>query len=122
MRRIEVLTPTEHADARGSILTFLPPEAIVEYNLITYRAGSVRGLHWHPHFIEYMVFATGRGVLSSQDKDGGPVTLTDIYPGLSVRAVSGVAHAVRAITDMTAVAMLTRRWAESDPPLIRFEL
>lgn len=122
MRRIEVLAASEHTDARGSILTFLPHEALVEYNLITYLAGSVRGMHWHPHFIEYILFAGGTGLLSSKDKDGGPVTLTDIRPGLSVRLVSGVAHAVRADTDMTAVALLTRRWDDSDPPLVRFGL
>lgn len=122
MSEIEILTPTLHEDERGSITTFLPHEPLSEYNLVIVRGGTVRGMHYHPHFIEYLLFVSGKGTLRSQDVRGGPVALTDIYPGLSTRAIPGVAHAIFADEDVTAIALLTRRWRDSDPPIVKFEL
>jgi quercetin dioxygenase-like cupin family protein len=116
---LEVLTSTEHADERGRITTFLPHEAIIEYNLVTLGAGQARGYHWHPHFIEYLLFTAGHGHIRWRDKDGGQVHDLAIYPGLSTRAVPGIVHAVEADTDLTFVAMLTRRWDDCHPPIVR---
>jgi quercetin dioxygenase-like cupin family protein len=121
-RVLETLTPVVFSDARGSISTFLPPEAIVEYNLVTLRAGMVRGLHWHPHFIEYILVTGGHGWLRWRDVDGGEVHEEELTPGFSSRAVPGVVHAIEADTDLTFVALLTRRWDNSDPPIVRCDV
>src|SRR5690606_37047904 len=104
--QLEILPFTEFADHRGRILTFLPPEALVEYNLITTKAGTIRGEHWHPHFIEYLLFAAGTGSLIWRDIDSDERHVVPIRPGLSTRAVPGVAHAVHAETDVVQIALL----------------
>lgn len=119
MAELDILTPTVFADGRGAISTFLPPEAIVEYNLVTLHAGLVRGMHWHPHFIEYILVTNGHGWMRWRDKDGGQVHIEELKPGFSSRAIPGVVHAVTADTDLTFVAMLTRRWDSCDPPIVR---
>ena len=116
---LETMTSTDYVDERGTIATFLPHEAVVEYNLVTTYAGQVRGLHWHPHFIEYLLFVSGSGRLRWRDREGGPVHEEVVGPGFSSRAVPGIVHAVEADTDLTFVAMLTRRWDDCDPPIVR---
>ena len=119
MSTLEVLNSTNVADERGIIRTFLPHEALVEYNLVTINAGYYRGMHWHPHFIEYLLFTGGTGHLRWRDKDSGYVHDLAVYPGFSTRAEPGVVHAITADTDLTFVAMLTRRWDDCDPPIIK---
>lgn len=119
MPALEILTSTDFVDERGAISTFLPHEALVEYNLVTIRAGHLRGMHWHPHFIEYLLFTAGRGHMRWRDKDSGHVHDLVVYPGFSTRAVPGIVHAVEADTDLTFVAMLTRRWDDCDPPIVK---
>lgn len=121
MRRLEVLTPTVHRDDRGRIVSYVPPDAILEYNLVTIEAGSMRGLHWHPHFTEYLLFVSGEGRIVARDIQADNAISTAISPGLSTRAESGVAHAVYADTDLTFIAMLTRPWDQCDPPIIPFD-
>lgn len=119
MSSLEILTSTDVADERGIIRTFLPHEALVEYNLVTINAGYHRGMHWHPHFIEYLLFVSGRGIMRWRDKDSGQVHELAIYPGLSTRAVPGIIHAINADTDLTFMALLTRRWDDCDPPIVK---
>ena len=124
MADIEFLDHTDFVDRRGTVRTFLPSDPIVEYNLITLKAGDVRGMHWHPHFVEYLLFVSGEGSLTWRDiypPVGGGKSLRykrDVEAGVSTRAPIGVAHAVEATTDLTFIAMLTRRWDDSDPPII----
>ena len=122
MADIEFLDHTDYTDSRGTVRTFLPPEPIVEYNLITLKAGDVRGMHWHPHFIEYLLFVSGDGWLAWRDIEGHRTTHRRVGHGVSTRAPIGVAHSVTALTDLTFIAMLTRRWDDSDPPIIAFDV
>lgn len=119
MKTLEVLDPVIFADSRGTVTTFLPPDPIVEYNLITLRAGDVRGMHYHPHFTEYLLFVSGEGYLTWREPDDDRTWGMDVEQGISTRAEPGVAHAVRAETDLTFIAMLTRRWDDCDPPIVR---
>ena len=41
-------------DGRGGIFTWIPKEPIVEFNMLYFNPGKVRGFHFHPHFIEYL--------------------------------------------------------------------
>jgi dTDP-4-dehydrorhamnose 3,5-epimerase-like enzyme len=122
MRHLETVRPALHEDSRGTITTFLPDEPIVEYNVVTIRAGCVRGMHWHPEFTEYLLFVVGHGILRYRDIDSPEVETMYVGPGVSTRAVPGLAHAIEATTDMTFIAMLTRRWDDCDPPIIRCDL
>ena len=122
MRHLEAVRPSHYADDRGTIDTFLPHEPIVEYNVVTIREGQVRGMHWHPEFTEYLLFVAGAGVLRSRDIDSEHVAVRLVGPGQSTRAVPGVAHAIEAITDMTFIAMLTKRWDDCDPPIVRCDI
>jgi mannose-6-phosphate isomerase-like protein (cupin superfamily) len=119
-RGMEALPSSDFVDLRGVITTFVPPDPIVEYNLVTLRAGDVRGMHWHPHFTEYLLFMSGEGKVEWRDIDTLRYGLFRIRPGLSTRAVPRVAHAVTAETDVIFVAMLTRRWDDSDPPIVPY--
>jgi mannose-6-phosphate isomerase-like protein (cupin superfamily) len=125
-KRLEFLRPTMNLDTvkdgRGGILTYVPPEPVVEWNLIVTKAGKVRGMHWHPHFVEYLLFVDGHGVVVSQDRDdeaGESREVTNVSKGVCTRAPVGVAHTVLAITDLTFVAILTRKWDDSDPPIVQ---
>lgn len=122
MPHLEIVTPDLYADERGTIRTYIPSEPLVEYNVVTISAGQVRGMHWHPHFTEYLLFLRGEGELSWRDVAGDASGSLVVLPGMSTKAVSGVAHAVRAITDLSFIAMLTRRWDDSDPPIIRCDV
>ena len=122
MRHLEAVRPSHYADARGTIDTFLPHEPIVEYNVVTIREGQVRGMHWHPEFTEYLLFVAGAGVLRSRDIDSEHVAVRLVGPGQSTRAVPGVVHAIEAVTDMTFIAMLTKRWDDCDPPIVRCDI
>ena len=50
-------------DGRGGIFTWIPKEPIVEFNMLYFNPGKVRGFHFHPHFIEYLLVVDGNGTL-----------------------------------------------------------
>ena len=55
-------------DGRGGIFTWLPSEPIVEFNMLYFNPGKVRGFHFHPHFIEYLLVVHGNGTLVTRTK------------------------------------------------------
>jgi mannose-6-phosphate isomerase-like protein (cupin superfamily) len=122
---LEVLTstcnPTTVLDGRGGIFTWVPPEPILEFNLIYYRPASVRGLHYHPEFVEYLLVVEGSGALISRDgiEADGAEQVLHLSRGVCVRLPIGTMHAVYAITPMTGIAMLTRPWDECEIPAVR---
>jgi len=120
--RLELIDWTTFSDDRGTIQTYLPPDPIVEFNLVTLKAGEVRGMHWHPHFTEYLLFVSGQGILRWRDRNSDEFGSVLAHRGAATRAEPGIAHAVRAKTDMTFIAMLTRRWDESHPPIVKAEV
>ena len=50
-------------DGRGGIFTWLPEEPLLEFNMLYFNAGKVRGFHYHPHFVEYLLVVDGSGTL-----------------------------------------------------------
>ena len=108
-------------DGRGGIFTWIPPEPIVEFNMLFFRPGAIRGFHYHPHFVEYLLVVDGSGTLVAKenaegDRDSERFVL--LNKGTCVRTDRNVHHTVYAITDMTVVAMLTHRWDQSNPPIV----
>ena len=125
--KVKILRPTCNLDTvrdgRGGIFTWVPPEPIVEFNMLYFRPGKTRGFHYHPHFIEYLLVADGSGVLVTREDPQDPECEEFIHlsKGVCTRTETNVYHTVYAITDMTLIAMLTHRWDHSDPPIIRVD-
>ena len=110
-------------DGRGGIFTWLPKEPIVEFNLLFFKPGKTRGFHYHPHFIEYLLCVDGNGVLITRDDNNNPKTESaiNLSKGVCTRAEKNSYHTVYSITEMTLVAMLTKQWDSSKPPIIKVE-
>ena len=126
-KKVEILRPTCNLDTvrdgRGGIFTWVPPEPIVEFNMLYFRPGKTRGFHYHPHFIEYLLVADGSGVLVTREnpKDSDCEEFIHLSKGVCTRTEINIYHTVYAITDMTLIAMLTHQWDHSDPPIIRVD-
>lgn len=110
-------------DGRGGIFTWLPKEPIVEFNMLFFKPGKTRGFHYHPHFIEYLLCVEGNGVLVTRENKDDPKTESTINlsKGVCTRAEKNSYHTVYSITELTLVAMLTNRWDDSKPPIIKVE-
>ena len=67
--------------------------------------------------------AEGSGVMVTREHPDVPDREEFIHlsKGICTRTEKNVYHAVHAITDMTVIAMLTRRWDDCDPPIVRVE-
>jgi mannose-6-phosphate isomerase-like protein (cupin superfamily) len=124
--KVEVLPPSCNLDTvrdgRGGIFTWLPTEPILEFNTLYFRPGKIRGLHSHPHVVEYLLVVAGNGVLVTKDTVDSPAESEEfvhLAPGVCTRTPIRVPHTVYAITDLTLVAMLTKPWDECDPPVVQ---
>ena len=51
--------------------------------------------------------------------DKSTETFIHLSKGMCTRTEKNTYHTVYAITEMTIVAMLTKRWDHSDPPIIK---
>ena len=127
MKKQEILYPSCNLatvmDGRGGIFTWLPKEPIVEFNMLYFQPGKTRGNHYHPEFVEYFLVVEGSGVMVSKDSaaEGGE-TIIQMSRGMCVRNPIGVTHAFYAITPVTAVAMLSKKWDDCNPPIKREDL
>jgi len=122
---LQVLSPDCNLDTvrdgRGGIFTWYPNEPIVEFNMLYFRPGKTRGFHYHPHFIEYLLITEGSGLLVARPKNSPKSDEQHIHlsKGVCTRTETEIFHTVYAITDMTIVAMLSRKWDDCHPPIIR---
>ena len=121
---IKVLHPTCNLDTikdgRGGIFTWIPEEPIVEFNMLFFKPGKTRGFHYHPEFIEYLLCVDGNGVLITRKdaRDAKTEGVINLSKGVCTRAEKESYHTVYSITEMTLVAMLTKRLVKSTPPII----
>jgi mannose-6-phosphate isomerase-like protein (cupin superfamily) len=111
-------------DGRGGIFTWLPKEDIKEFNLLYFKPGESRGDHYHPEFTEYFLVVDGSGVMVYTDPNGpkGNEERYHISRGDCMYTKPGIAHAVHAINDLIAVAMLTKPWDKCDKPIIHCDV
>ncbi len=120
--RLEILEPSLTLDAvldpRGGILTWVPGESLAEFNLVQLREGHTRGNHQHPEFTEYFLVVEGTGVMVTRDEPGGAERIIAMSRGRCTRAPAGVPHAFRALTDVTAIALLTKPWRDCAAPAL----
>lgn len=108
-------------DGRGLILTYLPDEPIAEFNIVKFRAGAARGMHYHPHFIEYSLAIKGQGMFVYRENMNDPSSEKSLVlsPGYCVRIPKEIVHTIYAITELDVVASLSQRWDISDPPIVQ---
>lgn len=126
-KKQEILIPSCNLetvrDGRGGIFTWIPEDRIVEFNMLYFQPGKSRGNHYHPEFHEYFLVVEGQGVMVSKDSESDQKErVLHMSKGMCVRTPMGVAHAFYAITPVTAIAMLTKRWDECNPPIVRLDL
>jgi len=119
MHKVKFLEADLFEDHRGTIRSFYPDENIVEYNLMITKQGDARGYHYHPHFIEYMLIVEGECLFKEYTEDG--VAEETLTVGDSIRIPVGVAHTFIALTDFKFVSMLTQRWNDSNPPIVKID-
>ena len=108
-------------DGRGVILTWVPEDKIVEFNIVHFRPSCVRGMHYHDHFIEYSlcVHGTGMFVYRTDKNDPGTKKSLNISKGFCVRIPKKIVHTIQSVAELTMVAMLTQQWDYSDPPIVQ---
>jgi mannose-6-phosphate isomerase-like protein (cupin superfamily) len=108
-------------DGRGIILTYLPDEPIREFNIVHFRPTSVRGMHYHSHFVEYSLAVAGEGVFVYRETRDDPASEKSFFMarGFCVRIPIGVVHTIYSISELTVVASLSRPWDESHPPIVQ---
>ena len=125
--KVEILKPKCNLetvrDGRGVIFTWIPDEPIVEFKMLYFQPGKTRGFHYHPHFVEYSLVVSGSGVLTTREDPNNKDNENFIHlsKGICIRTEINVFHTVYAITEMTIIAMLTKRWDHSNPPIVRIE-
>lgn len=124
--KIQILIPSCNLDTlrdgRGGIFTWVPQDAVKEFNLLYFQPGKTRGNHYHPEFNEYFLVVEGSGVMVTKDSEDAPEELIHMSKGMCVRTPMGVVHTFYAITSVTAVAMLSKPWDECKPPIVRMDL
>ena len=104
-------------DGRGGIFTWVPPEPILEWNMLIFHPNKIRGNHYHLEFVEYFMVVEGYGTMVSKDKEGKEVFF-HLSKGQCLRIPIGIPHAFHAIEFTTAMAFLTKRWDDCNPPII----
>ena len=108
-------------DGRGFVSSYFPDERIEEFNIVYFHSSMVRGLHYHPHFVEYSLVAAGEGIFVyrvNRDDQNSEKSLI-LSKGTCVRIPKGVVHTIYSITELTLVASLSKRWDDCDPPIVQ---
>jgi mannose-6-phosphate isomerase-like protein (cupin superfamily) len=124
---VKILRPASNLDTirdgRGAILTWLPEDMIVEFNIVHFRPSCVRGMHYHEHFVEYSLCVLGHGmfVYRLNRDDPSSERSLNISKGFCVRIPKGVVHTIYSIDELTMVAMLSHQWDKSDPPIVQVD-
>ena len=126
MPKLELVQPSCNPqtiyDGRGGIFTYIPQEPLVEFSMLYFQPGASRGHHFHPEFTEYFLVVEGQGVMVSCGAPDEPEQVLHMSKGMCSRSPAGVAHTFHAITPVTAIALLTKRWDDSNPPIVRQEM
>ena len=121
--KMEAFFPTCNVDTvkdgRGGIFTWVPQDAIKEFNLLYFTPGATRGNHYHPEFVEYSLIVEGQGIAVTRDKKSKEERIIHLSKGSCVRTPAGITHAIYAITNMTVIALLTKPWDDCKVPIVR---
>lgn len=109
-------------DGRGAIFTWVPEDAIVEFNMLYFLPNKIRGNHYHPEFTEYFLIVDGTVVMVTKDPETGQEINMQASRGVCFRTPPNTPHAVHAITGSICISLLTKPWDTCDPPIVYEEL
>lgn len=122
----QILRPTCNVstltDGRGGIFTWVPQDAIREFNILYFKVGATRGNHYHPEFVEYFLVIDGVGAMVYKEEEGTPNHVVHMSKGTCVRTPAGVPHAFQAVTEVTALALLTKPWDDCKVPVVHIDI
>ena len=122
---IQILNPTCNLetilDGRGGIFTWFPNEPLVEFNMLYFNAAKIRGLHYHPEFVEYSLVVSGNGCFVYRDNisDKNSDKTVHLSKGTCIRIEKNTYHTIHSINEMTVIAMLTKKWDDCENPILR---
>ena len=123
---IEILSSTCNIstlkDGRGGIFTWVPDDPILEFNILYFSPGKIRGNHCHPEFIEYFLVVDGSITMITKEPKTEKEIIMLASKGTCFRTPKGVSHAVHAITEATCISLLTKPWDECDDPILHEHL
>jgi len=109
-------------DGRGGIFTYYPKDPIVEFNFMFIKAHKIRGNHYHPEFDEYFVLTSGAGVMVTKDGPDAKEEFIYLSKGQCTYSPKNTLHVFYAITDCTAVVLLTKKWNDCKEPIVHENL
>jgi len=124
------------ADDRGGIFTWaLPKETagrtIKEFNLIQTNKGEMRGFHYHKEFVEWILVTSGQVVyfeyvprliqLQRVEARQSQYPFEILGPGDCICFPIGTGHTMKALTDLSMVAMIDKRWDDCEEPITPIE-
>lgn len=111
MRRAKI-TPV-WTDARGEIADILNGAVVRHIGIITSKAGSVRGNHYHRKADQYDYLLRGRLEYYEQEP-GRDVTVAELGEGELALSKAGAAHALRFLEDSVLLVFSTESRADGD--------
>jgi dTDP-4-dehydrorhamnose 3,5-epimerase len=122
-----LVTPTVHTDERGMFVESFRQEwfedlpVMIQGNRAERRGGSLVGLHYHLHQVDYWYLLVGRARAVLHDlrvgspTEGATVAVEmDAASGPGIFIPRGVAHGFAALTDMTLTYLVDRYYDPSD--------
>lgn len=90
--------PINFEDERGTIRDILTGEEVNSVTIITCKAGSVRGNHFHKKTNQYTYIVSGKVLFAAQESNG-PVETRELTAGDLVFSPPGEKHALKALED-----------------------
>lgn len=105
-------------DGRGGIFTWVPDQAIKEFNMVIIKPNKIRGNHYHPEFTEYFLVVQGRLLLTTHDKKQNKNVNMLATSGMCFRTPIGTSHSFHAIDESTCISLLTKPWDDCKEPII----
>ena len=109
-------------DGRGGIFTWIPQDPILEFNHIFIKPNKIRGNHYHPEFDEYFFVISGSGVMVTKDSSDTKEEFLYINKGDCMHVPKNTSHVIYAITEFEAMAMITKKWDDCNPPIVHENL
>lgn len=120
-------------DERGALVeicrnSWIAPDHPIQWNAVTNRAGSLRGVHWHNHHADYLAAVHGRVLVAAVDlRIGSPtesavllVELTADEPrGLFIPA--GVGHGFYSHAESVLMYGVSAYWDPTDELGVRWD-
>lgn len=99
-----IKTKINSQDERGVIRDILIGVDVDAVTLLTQKAGTVRGNHFHKQSDQYLYVVSGKLTAAAQ-KDDGPIETAEIKEGDIVVNPAGEKHAFKAIEDSVLLSL-----------------